>query len=160
MKVTARPLTAESFAPFGQVLQASGFAPVRIERAASLDNRRGEQAQPNLTIVRYAPKALPLQASLWERHPHSTQSFVPMAVSRYLVLVCPPADDGAPDIARMTAFVAAPGQGVSYDAGTWHHGMAPLDTPGLFANLIWQDGSAGDCEFHQSPLVAEVTTAA
>lgn len=157
MKVLARALTAQAFAPYGQVLQAPGAEAIRLEHAAALDNRRAQGAHPNLAIIRYKPKPLPLRAALWERHPLSTQSFIPMDVSRYLVIVCPATPEGAPDVARIDAFIAKPGQGISYNADVWHQGMAALDRPGVFANLIWQDGSQGDCEFCSTAQEVEIS---
>lgn len=159
MNILARPLTAQAFASYGQVLHAPGVEAVRMERAAELDNRRADRARPNLAIVRYNPKVLPLRAVLWERHPQSTQSFIPMDVSRYLILVCPATAEGTPDVARIDAFVAQPRQGVSYNANVWHHGMAALDRPGVFANLIWQDGTEADCEFCSAVQEVEISVA-
>ena len=50
-------------------------------------------------------------------------------------------------MARAQAFLAGPGQGVTYGADVWHHPMAALDGPTRFAVLIWQDGSTDDEEF-------------
>lgn len=83
-----------------------------------------------------------------ERHPFTTQTFVPLGLSpseakeaRYLVIVAPTlpsssADSelpvpstadfpgrGLPDIAKMKAFIANGSQAVTYGAGTWHAPM-------------------------------------
>ena len=157
--ITARPLTAEGFRPFGQVLEAPGAEPLRIERAATLDNRRPGVA-PNLAIIRSAAKVPPVEVGLLERHRYSTQAFMPMRVSRYLVMVCPALADGAPDLSRCEAFVAGPGQGLNYNADQWHAGMTALDAPGEFAMFIWQDDSADDCEFLTLDAPLTVTTPA
>ena len=48
---------------------------------------------------------------------------------------------------RAAAFLAGPGQGVTYGADVWHHPMAALDAPTRFAVLMWLDGSSDDEEF-------------
>ena len=57
------------------------------------------------------------------------------------MIVAPPRPHGGPDGARARAFVAGPGQGVTYHAGTWHHALTVLDSAARFAVLIWRDGS-------------------
>jgi ureidoglycolate lyase len=92
-----------------------------------------------------------------ERHPFTTQTFIPLGISQsdsyethYLVIVAPSlppsrADEifpvpvargspgrGLPDLERIKAFVANGSQAVSYGAGTWHApmvvvGKKPID---------------------------------
>ncbi len=147
------PLTAEAFAPFGQVLQTpmrgdansnQGTA-VRLDRVAALVSTRGS-CPPNLAMVRALPQPLPLKMRLMERHPCSSQAFIPLQCSRYLVVVAPTARDGSPDWAGLRAFVAGPGQGINYAVGTWHHPFTALDAPAELAMLAWEDGTARDCE--------------
>ena len=87
------------------------------------------------------------QVTVLERHEHSSQTFIPLSVKRYLVLATLDAPGGGPDLARLRAFVARAGQGVTYAMGTWHHPVTVLDGPASFAVLMWRDGTAGDEEF-------------
>lgn len=151
--VRAVPLTVEGFAPFGDVVSAglrAGAAAnqgtaVRFDRCARLESTR-EGAPPNLAVFRSTPQALPLPVRLLERHPCSSQAFLPLIVSRYLVIVAPTRPDGAPDLDGLQAFVAGPGQGINYHRGVWHHPMVALDAPAELAMLAWEDGTARDCE--------------
>jgi len=148
--LVAQPLTALAFEPFGAVLEAPPDAGRRYFDA-ELANRR-PAARSSLSLSRLLPLAqLPLRAALFERHEFSSQTFLPLSVARYLVIVSPPADGGGPDGARARAFVGRTGQGVSYHAGTWHHGMTALDAPALFGVLMWLDGGSGDEEFVTLP---------
>ncbi len=158
----AEPLTPEAFKPFGQVV-GTGFAKgseanqgtaLRFDFAAQLVNLR-THARANLCAVRAQPQALPLKVKLLERHPHSSQAFLPMQCSRLLIVVAPTAADGSPDLKGLRAFIGRPGQGINYAPGVWHHPMAVLDTPAELAMLVWEDGSKGDCE--ERPLAAPVT---
>ena len=146
-------LTPEAFAPFGQVLQtpqsgdrnANQGTAVRVDRVAALLSTRGS-CPPNLAMIRALPQALPLKLRLLERHPCSSQAFIPLQCSRYLVIVAPSAADGSPQWAGLRAFVAGAGQGINYAAGTWHHPFTALDGPADLAMLAWEDGTARDCE--------------
>ncbi len=152
--LTLEPLTADAFAPFGQVIQAAGDAvaanqgtAARYDFAARLANLR-PAARPNVAVFRATPRALPMPVRLLERHPRSSQMFVPMTAPRYAVLVARDAPDGAPDLDTLRAFACAPWQAVNYDPGVWHHPMIALDAPSDFVMLAWEDGTADDCVEH------------
>jgi ureidoglycolate lyase len=155
--VTARPLTAEAFAPFGQVIPLRIPGLGRRAHAAALANRR-PAAVPSLAVARLAPTALPIRAAALERHPFSSQTFLPTDLARYLVVVCPADADGEPVVARVVAFVAVATQGVSYAPGTWHHPMTILDRPGEYVVLRWDDGTAADTEWRHlaEPVLIDV----
>jgi ureidoglycolate lyase len=145
MRLILEPLTAEAFAPFGDVLAAPAD-PGRVYIEAALDNRRAH-ARPSLSFSTREPAALPLTSTTMERHRHSSQSFVPMEAGRWLVLVAPHGADGGPDMARARAFLAAPDQGVTYGADVWHHPSTVFDRIARFAIFMWKDGGPEDDEF-------------
>jgi ureidoglycolate lyase len=139
-----RPLTGEGFAGFGQVLSP----PQQLERSYFgdlLQNRRSN-ARLDLSFATLAGSALPLQLSLFERHLHSSQAFIPLDVSRYLVTVCPDNGHGQPHVAAAVSFVADRSQTVLYDPGTWHHPMVALDRVGQFVIAMWSAGDGVDEE--------------
>ena len=156
------PLEAHAFAPFGDVIEAGGSArhwtinegfAERFDDLARLDTLR-QQGRPVLSVFRALPRALPLQLRLVERHLLGSQAFVPLQSQRFLVVVA--AAGPAPTPAGLRCFLAPPGQGVNYAAGTWHHPLIALDAGGDF--LVIDRGGPGaseDCE-EQSLLDAQV----
>jgi ureidoglycolate lyase len=146
MIIVAEPIDAEAFAPFGDLLTAPR-EPGRHAFGSGLANLRAT-AKSELTLSRVAPHgALPLAVSEMERHAYSSQSFVPLSVARWLVIVAPSGADGAPDGRRARAFLAGPQQGVTYRVGTWHYPITVLDETAQFAIFMWRDGGKGDEEF-------------
>jgi ureidoglycolate lyase len=146
MIIKPDPLRAEAFAPFGDVLEPPP-EPGRHFFDEGLANRR-PGAAPSLAVVHVPPlTTLPLVATRMERHAFSSQSFLPLDVARWLVMVAPKAADGRPDTARARAFLAGPGQGVTYRLDTWHHPLTVLERPAGFAVLIWLEHSQTDEEF-------------
>ena len=136
VEIFTTPLTAEAFAPFGDVLDMNG-APDKIINAglcgryhdrAALDF--GPEARAGLSLFNAEPRSLPYDFDLMERHPEGSQAFIPMTAHPFLVIVA--ADkDGKPDTPR--AFLTAPHQGVNFHRGIWHGVLTPLAAPGLFA---------------------------
>jgi len=157
MRIIAQPLSEAAFAPYGDVLQApSDFGRTYFEKG--LQNARAG-AWPSLSVTHSRPLAnLPLEAKVLERHEFSSQSFVPLDVARWLVVVAPAAADGGPDPSRAVAFSVQPGQGVTYHMGTWHHPLTALDRPARFAVFMWRDGTGKDEEFRTlaAPFTVEV----
>lgn len=146
-RLVARPLTAEGFAPFGEVLQVPPTAGARAYFSSSLENLR-PAAPASLSVILAAPsRARPVPVTVIERHRFSSQSFIPMAEARWLVVAAPDAGDRMPDLARAAAFLPAPGQGVTLKAGVWHAPLTVLDGPRPFAILMWRDFGPEDEDF-------------
>ncbi len=134
-RITPVPLTAQAFAPFGEVLEASGAADMIINQGlcSRFDDRAALDfggARAGISVFDATPRSLPLDLAMVERHPLGSQAFVPMHANPYLVVVAEDAD-GAP--ATPFAFIAGAGQAVNYRRGVWHGVLCPLDVPGLFA---------------------------
>ena len=147
MRIRAEPLTAEAFAPFGSVFEAPAEKGRLYLDAQLATARPGWSA--SLSVSRSGPPAtLPLVATKMERHAYSTQTFVPIEPARYLIMVAPTAADGGPDAARARAFIARPGQGITYAMNTWHHPMTVLDSPAGFAVMMWRNGGLDDEHWH------------
>jgi ureidoglycolate lyase len=138
------PLTAEAFAPYGDVLEARETG--RFFFDERLENRRAH-ARPSVSVARIAPSPAPHRLIKMERHEHSSQSFLPMAAARWLVVVAPDLPDGGPDMARARAFLPAPGQGITYACMVWHAPMSVFDAEALFGVVMWNDGTAADTTF-------------
>lgn len=139
-------LTVEAFTPYGDVLTLPTSAG-RTYYNDALGNLRKE-AKPSLSLsLREPSPALPLRATMLERHEYSSQTFIPIDVDQYLVVVAPHLPDGGPDIMQARAFLASGDQGVTYRADTWHHGMTVFGRPASFVVFMWAAGGEGDEEF-------------
>ncbi|RZK83572.1 MAG: ureidoglycolate hydrolase, partial [Methylobacterium sp.] len=113
------------------------------DRAALIEN--GRPAVPvNLALIRSEPWSDRVPVTRLERHPQSSQAFLPLAVAAYVVVVAPDRN-GRPDEAQMRAFRVPGHIGLNYRTGAWHAHMMTLDAPGTFAMLVHEDGSADDC---------------
>ena len=140
-------VTADAFAQYGDVVQATPDGR-RADLSTGLDNRRSTAAIALYTQT-IRPSALPLVVEKMERHRFSSQTFLPLSVERYLVIVAPHDGEGGPDMIRARAFLCRGDQGITYRADVWHHPMTPLDHEGEFAVLMWCHGDQDDEEFRQ-----------
>ncbi|MBB97525.1 MAG: ureidoglycolate lyase [Rhodobacteraceae bacterium] len=147
--IVIEPLTAEAFAPFGDVLDTAGTPDKMINQGlcgryhdrATLDFGGG---RAGISVFDAEERALPLTLDMVERHPDGSQAFLPMSRKPFLVIVAPD-DGGRPGAPR--AFLTAPGQGVNYHRGTWHGVLTPLHGPGTFA-VVDRIGPGDNLEEH------------
>lgn len=139
-------LTAETFAPYGDVIEPQSAAQTlsinygnttRFDDLFSLDvlDNGGE---PCVSIFRSNPIELPFTIEGMEYHPLGSQAFIPLGREPYLVVVAPA---GPFDPAAIKVFLASPEQGVNYHKGTWHHYSLALHTQSDFL-VIDRKGSA------------------
>jgi ureidoglycolate lyase len=152
--IKAEKLSMAGYAPYGQLLAASSdgqFKPANFGRAKRFDslvemqNLRPETAILNVCIFRCSAwTASELEVKVLERHAYSTQVFMPMQAGRYITIVA--RGDSEPDLTSLRAFVVDGPQGISYDPGVWHYPMTALTSPLDLSCLVYEDGTAGDCD--------------
>jgi ureidoglycolate lyase len=147
-ELTPEPLTAEAFAPFGRVIEASDSAvrldinhghAVRYDRLAEIDVA-DEGGAGAISLFRARPLAEPV-LRMFERHPLGSQTFMPLGRRPYLVAVAPA---GAFDAAAVRLFDAEGDQGVHYAKGVWHHFLFVLDESDFL--VIDRAGPGDNCE--------------
>ena len=146
----------------------------------------GAPAKPHITLFASFPQQLRpssrdqaagiLDVRLLERHPYTTQTFVPLAShtsqggykNRYIVIVAPTLRSpepgvgltpyfpqlvsgtagGLPDLKNIKAFVAEEGTAVTYGIGVWHAPMVVVGDGRIdFVVTQWMSGREGeDCQ--------------
>lgn len=145
----ATPITREAFAPFGVLIACPGAGESRevnegtAERwddQATCDNHRAG-AKLNIATFQARPRSLPFEVVTLEKHPFSTQIFVPLHAARYVVVVAEGKDAPGP----LHAFVVSGSMGIAYGPDVWHHTLLVLDSPASFACFVWEDGTSEDC---------------
>ena len=164
------PFTPDSFAPFGTCVQrpASTTAAISVNQGTahkflrvSPQTNTYPASPPStacLNIFSCSPRPLPpsgiFTVSILERHPFTSQTFVPLALSAaadattwYVVIVAPTGCDGAPVLDELTAFKCRGDQAVTYRAGTWHAPMVVVGEDKVdFCVFNAENGTAMDCE--------------
>jgi ureidoglycolate lyase len=151
------PLTAEAFAPFGRVIAMD--CSDRRNPVADAFDRDATAVEPRLWVATVAQAAAwPVNLRALERHPFSTQTFLPVNGCAYLVVVCQADAEGQPDLATLRAFEAAPDQGVTYARNVWHHGLTVLQAPAKFAVCMSFTGTGGDDVFVPLPAPIQLVS--
>ena len=146
----AAALTAEAFAPFGDVIETTGRDSrwINEETCRRFDDLArvdvGEAGgRPLLSIFEASPRALPLKISMLERHPMSSQAFYPLQARPFLVVVAP--NGPVPDASGIRVFLSSGSQGVNYRRNTWHHSLIALERKSTFL-VVDRGGPGENCE--------------
>ncbi len=156
--LTPEPLTAEAFAPFGDVIAAAGpGAPINGGAATRFSELGaisvgGEGGRATIAIVRTGVGAdFPLDLRMLERHPLGSQAFIPLGDAPFLVVVA--RDEGNGPAAGIRAFRTDGRQGINYRANTWHHPLIAL-RPGDEFLVIDRAGEGVNLEVMALPKIA------
>lgn len=149
-RIKPEQLTAEKFARYGDVIEVSdrkqhysindGFTE-RYHDLAEVDVSE-DNGRTLINIFRSTPLETPIAIRVMERHPLSSQAFMPLGTQPYLVVVAP---RGEFDPSQIEVFVATPNQGVNYHRGTWHHYCLALNMTSDFL-VIDRGGKGENCD--------------
>jgi ureidoglycolate lyase len=150
--VPVQPLQTEAFQAYGDVLNLGGSGTRAINAGTShrLDlpgplALHADGGAPVLAVFRAQAQAAQGPWHMLERHRLGSQTFVPLAGARCVVLVALGAD--RPDLATLSAFAVAGDQGITLHPGTWHHPLISLDDGNYL--VVERMGSAVDCDVVQ-----------
>lgn len=139
--MTLPPLTADAIAPFATLVKAEGGKFTRIPSVLEPGDTPGRHAFAVLCPQPVAAGRVSITSL--ERHPHSTQTFIPLKVGRWIVVLAPTLPDGSPDAAGARAFLAGPEDAICIHRNVWHAGLTVLDRPAEMAMMMW-NADAGD----------------
>ena len=146
---TPQPITAANFKQFGDLVEPGEQAVninsdtcLKYPDLANLElNRQGGVATVHLYHAQ--PCQLPLHVTMLERHPLSSQLFMPLTSNPYLVVVATKGELINPE--DVSVFICSEGQGVNYHAGTWHHPLLTLQTMSQFL-VVDRKGPEKNCD--------------
>lgn len=155
------PLSDDSFAPYGDVIEMSGAeqrpinqgTTIRYHDLARVDVGIGN-GEPLISIFRGQPRPIPIRLEVMERHPLGSQAFYPLQDRPWLVVVSNAADPCDPTGLR--AFRATGTQGVNYTRNIWHHPLLVLqpDSDFLVVDRAGGGENLQELWFPQNPAEA------
>ena len=161
MELQVQPLNVTAFAPYGEVIgipaaSGPGAAPANGLPVRAINGGTSQRwdmpgrlqlhaqgGEPCVAIFRAQAQALAGPWRLLERHRLGTQTFIPLAGARCVVLVA--LGETAPNLATLAAFAVDGAQGFTLHAGTWHHGLMARDAGDFVVIERW--AAQVDCEF-------------
>lgn len=140
VKVRVRPLTAEAFRPYGQVLEHG-----------QLIYPETEEGRVAMELLRTKHRPNSRRTEQLAIHFTYNQTFIPVQGAMVLIVAPPPQDREATpstydfDFDQAAAFVVEPGQVAFIDKGVWHNTVA-LGSECTFINVTRKNAREGVTE--------------
>lgn len=161
MDINVKPLTRETFLPYGDVIQIDGSHSYyindgmtqRFHDLAKVEYL--EQDRVLLSINRAKPSPMPIKISLLEKHPLGTQAFIPLNGEQFIIIVAAPGD--AVDLDTLQAFITNGKQGVNYHRNVWHSPLFAYLTETEFFTI--DRAGENNCIVEQLPEIFELIIA-
>ncbi len=150
MILTPKPLTADAFAPYGEVVSTDsakkefsmnyGLATRYFDLAKiDVEEKGGKTC---ISLVHSNAIKFPFSVEKMEYHPFGSQLFYPLGELPFLVLVSIPSETLNTD--KLELFITDGKQGVNYHKGIWHHYLMPLNDNSGFM-VIDRNGNDENC---------------
>jgi len=150
MKLVAEAITAAAFEPFGDVITT----PETYGRQTFTDAVEHDDRPFALSTTHTKARLTPLTIDRLERHPHSSQTFLPLDAERWLVVV-----STTSQATDLSVFVVPGTTGVTIGRGIWHYSLTALDRDAGFAVIMWKGGTPDDDEWATiDPVMVEVSS--
>lgn len=146
------PLSADTFAPFGQVIEPTGSKAFAINNGTAFRHDQlalvhtGNDGEAAISLFVGQPRKMPFLIREMERHPLGSQAFMPLDNRAYLVVVAPDTGNSYPQ--APVVFLARPEQGVSFNVNCWHHPLLTLGQQSRFL-VVDRVGPGENCETAQ-----------
>ena len=118
-------VTRSNFATYGDLISTNDINPIdinagyakRFDNLADLNTVRNE-GKTIVSIFSAVKRTFPMQIDMMEKHPLSSQAFIPMKETTFLCFVAPSGE--TPNISEIQSFIVPPKNGINYNPGIWH----------------------------------------
>ena len=127
METIIKPIkvTKDNFSDFGDVISSENIKPIdinagyakRFDDLANINTLK-DDGKTIVSIFSSLKRNFPMEIDMMEKHPLSSQAFIPMLNTTFLVFVAPQGD--LPEINKIKSFVIPPKKGINYNPGIWH----------------------------------------
>ena len=151
MEIIIKPIkiTRKNFANYGDLISSDDINPMdinagyakRFDNLANISTSKDE-GKTIVSIFSALKRTFPMKIDMMEKHPLSSQAFVPMKETTFLSFVASPGE--SPDIRKIQSFIIPSKKGINYKPGIWHFPLIStedtnflvIDRKGSGENLI------------------------
>ena len=154
MEIIIKPteITRENFALYGDLISSESIKPMdinagyakRFDNLAKINTAK-DKGETIVSIFSALKRSFPMKIDMMEKHPLSSQAFVPMKETIFLSFVAPPGD--VPEINKIQSFIIPPKMGVNYNPGIWHFPLISTEDTNFL--VIDRKGSGKNLTIHK-----------
>ena len=132
MNLQINKISNNNFSQFGQLISTENMESQDINNETTqgfydLVNIEiyGEDKECRVNIFKSIQRTFPLEINMLENHPLSSQAFIPLQKTSFIVVVAPVSVK--PDINLIEAFHIFPGEGINFKPKVWHYPLIAIE---------------------------------
>ena len=132
MNLEIKKITRENFFKYGQLISTNESKYENINNNTTKNfydladiEVYGNDNQARINIFKAKKRNFPLEIDMLENHPFSSQTFMPLQKTSFIVVVAPIAK--IPNINLIEAFYILPYQGINFKSKVWHFPLIALE---------------------------------
>jgi len=126
MNLEINKITKENFSEYGQLISTNEIKSHQINEDTTNSfydlvdiEILGKDKQPRVNIFKAKKRNFPIEINMLENHPLSSQAFIPLQKTNFIVVVAPISN--IPDTSLIKAFHIAPDEGINFKVKVWHY---------------------------------------
>ena len=145
-------ISRSNFSSYGDLISTGDINPMninegyakRFDNLANLDTSK-DSGKTIVSIFSALKRTFPMKIHMMEKHPLSTQAFIPMKETTFLAFVAPSGE--SPEIDKIQSFIIPPKMGINYKPGIWHFPL--ISTENINFLVIDRKGSGDNLIIHK-----------
>jgi len=144
-------ISRSNFASYGDLISTDNIKSIdinagyakRFDNLANLNTSKDE-GKAIVSIFSSTKRTFPMKIDMMEKHPLSSQAFIPMKETTFLCFVAPPGE--IPEISKIESFIIPPRTGINYRPGVWHFPLISTENTNFI--VIDRKGSGNNLIIH------------
>ena len=132
MNLVIKNITKENFSQFGQLISTKDLKSENINSDTTKSfydlvdiEILGENNQCRINFFKAKKRQFPLEINILENHPFSSQSFIPLQNTSFIVVVAPISK--IPNLKLIEAFKVSPEEGINFKPKVWHFPLIAIE---------------------------------
>jgi len=125
MNLQIKKISKDNFSKYGQLVSTKDIESQNINEETTksfydLVNIEiyGDDKKCRVNIFKSIKRNFPLEVNMLENHPLSSQAFIPLQKTNFIVVVAPISSE--PDINLIETFLISPEEGINFKPKVWH----------------------------------------
>ena len=132
MNLIIKEVNKENFSKFGQIISTKDIKSESINSDTTKSfydivniEILGNDHQCRVNIFKAKKRQFPIHIGMLENHPFSSQTFIPLQKTTFIVVVAPISK--IPDINLIEAFIISPEEGINFKSKVWHFPLIAIE---------------------------------
>ena len=126
MNLQIKKVSKDNFSKYGQLISTQDIESQNINEETTKSfydlvniENYGDDKKCRVNIFKSIKRDFPLEINMLENHPLSSQAFIPLQHTSFIVVVAPISSE--PNINLIETFLISPEEGINFKPKVWHY---------------------------------------